>query len=134
MSHTCSASIIWFPHFEVQKHLIKKIGIENAVLCDRLQFSSLDLRRKCASIVFLHKLLHNRINSIELLDQINVDVASFNTISRVSFRHTRARTNKYLAYFFLDIVQHKEQQTEEYSYEGRIRERKQKTAPTSRKI
>lgn len=106
------ASIIWYPLYECHKTSIERVqrkflkylaykidgvyperGVSNTILCERMHFVSLESRRICASLSFLYKLLHNKIDCINILNMINIHVPKGSTRFTVAFRCSRARTN-----------------------------------------
>lgn len=106
------ASLIWYPLYTCYRQLIERVqrrflkfvsykvsgvyperGIPYINLISTFQLQTLDLRRKCASIVFLYKLLHNAIDSSELVAHIDYLVPSISTRSHRTFYCARARTN-----------------------------------------
>ena len=105
------ASIIWYPiydcyikdiervHRKFLKYLAFKTdgiypehGIEYDILCSRFDFVSLQSRRGIASMKFLYKLLHNSIDCIDIIAQLNFNVPQVSR-SNLMFRCNRARTN-----------------------------------------
>lgn len=91
-------SIIWNPIYSSHITIIEKVqrkflkflsfkidgiypanGIENRALCDRFEVKSLELRRTQAGLVFLHKLLHNKVNCMDLLAMLRINVPQHNT-------------------------------------------------------
>lgn len=105
-------SLIWYPYYNchiesverVQRRFLKYLafkkdgeypvrGIEYNCLLERFDFVSLDLRRKCASLSFLYKLLHHKIDCPELLAQINFYTPRLQSRQNVFFYNNRARTN-----------------------------------------
>lgn len=105
-------SLIWYPfyncHIEaverVQRRFLKYLvfkqdgeyparGINYSYLVERFNFTSLDIRRKCASLSFLYKLLHHQIDCPDLLAQMNFYIPRLQSRQNIVFYSSRARTN-----------------------------------------
>ncbi|KAJ8980525.1 hypothetical protein NQ317_008322 [Molorchus minor] len=71
-------------------------GIAYTLLINRFDIVSLDLRRRCALLTFLYKILHNQINCPELLAQLNFYVPRLCTRNNLTFYCTAPRTNMLL--------------------------------------
>ena len=106
------AALIWYPYYNCQKLVIERVqrkflkylafktdgiyperGISYSYLTDRFNVTSLDHRRICISLVFLHKLLHNMIDCPVLLSDINFNVPRINLRQNLTFRCKIPRTN-----------------------------------------
>nr|CAH7725950.1 unnamed protein product [Callosobruchus chinensis] len=106
------ASIVWSPayctHVEmlesIQRKFLKYLsfkvdgiyperGISQRSLRERFNFDSLELRRGNSALVFLYKLLHNSIDCIDLLDQLNLLIPRLNARRSVTFYCKRCRTS-----------------------------------------
>lgn len=100
------------PYYNCQKIIIEKVqrrflkflsfkmdgfypvrNIVYILLTNRFNIDSPALRRKCSEISFLYKLLHNQIDSIELLSQIYFRVPFLNTRKSQTFYCVRGNTN-----------------------------------------
>lgn len=105
-------SIIWYPFYNcykislerVQRRFLKFLAFKNDRiypergfpynnLLSKFDVISLETRRKCACISFLYKIIHNKIDAIDILSQINFYVPPLRTRSSLPFYCTRARTN-----------------------------------------
>nr|CAI5820706.1 unnamed protein product [Callosobruchus analis] len=67
-------------------------GCDYTILYGRFSYDSLELRRKLFSLPFLYKLLHNRIDCIEILNQIKFDVPRLNSRGSLCFNCDKANT------------------------------------------
>lgn len=105
-------SIIWFPIYDrynvkienVQRRFLKYLmykcdqvypqrGCDYLMLLDRFDFMSIETRRTCHSIMFLVKMLQNKIDCPALLENINIHVPRFASRQQLYFECPRARTN-----------------------------------------
>lgn len=108
-------SIIWHPYYRNHKIIVERIqrkflkflsykvdgiypvrGVPYIPLINRFELVSLDLRRKCAFLTFLYKLLHNQIDSPELLGQLNFSVPRLSNRHNLTFYCNTPRTNMLL--------------------------------------
>nr|CAI5870437.1 unnamed protein product [Callosobruchus analis] len=114
-SHLEYASVIWNPFYNHDKSTLEGLqrkflkflayridGIypaqgfpQTSLLC-RFNIQSLEIRRVCAALTFLYKLLHNQVDSCDILSQLNFSVPGANTRSFNTFYCDRARTNLYI--------------------------------------
>jgi len=79
-------SVVWSPHYvgannrieNLQKNFLKFLNyngndsVSYDDLCEKFNISKLSVRRKLSSVLFCYDLLTNRIDSPELLAQINL--------------------------------------------------------------
>lgn len=105
-------SLIWYPFYNFQVEAVERVqrrflkylafkvdgeyparGIDYDHLTERFGISSLEIRRKCASLTFLYKLLHQRIDCPDLLAQINFYTPRLQSRQNIFFHNNRARTN-----------------------------------------
>lgn len=108
-------SVIWSPyyrcHFQsienIQRKFLKYLsyriegtyplqGIPYHTLIERHDMLSLNIRRKIATLIFLWKLMHSKIDCNDLVQQFNFYVPRLNTRVNIFFRCKTARTNLYL--------------------------------------
>lgn len=68
-------------------------GIDQSVLLTRFELTSLESRRIFSTVMFLYKLLHNKIDSPELLSRIAFKVPQFKSRNHSTFHLPPARTN-----------------------------------------
>lgn len=106
------ASVIWAPIYKVhvqsleiiQRKFLKFLsfrthgvypprGFPQETLCAEFDYQSLDQRRSCYSVVFLHKILHNKIDCSEILSMIDMRVPRLSCRHQQQFILPRCRTN-----------------------------------------
>lgn len=106
------ASLCWNPYYASHKYTLERVqrkflkylafktdsvypdrGINHNSLLIRFNINSLEFRRICCALSFLHKLLHNQIDCPALLCQINFLVPLVDTRQSLTFNYNRARTN-----------------------------------------
>ena len=105
-------AIIWNPHYQIHKTSVEQIqrkflkfmtfkstgqyperGVNNSTLLSTFNFKSLEFRRICYFLVFLFKLMHNKIDSPEMLVQLNIHVPRLHSRQNNMFYSERANTN-----------------------------------------
>lgn len=105
-------AIIWNPLYSCHKQLIESIqkrflkylvfkedaiypdrGLEYCLFLNRFNFESLEFRRKCLSLTFLYKLVHQKINCADLLAQINFHTPKMGSRQHKDFFTRKANTN-----------------------------------------
>lgn len=105
-------SLIWYPFYLYQKSALENIqrkflkllvfiedgfyperGYDHTLLLSRYDVQSLESRRKCSSIAFLYKLLHNSIDCTTLLSQLYFLVPRPNSRHSLTFYYPYTRTN-----------------------------------------
>lgn len=106
------AAVVWNPHYEVHIAALEKVqrkflkflsfkreglypprGFDNLVLLQRFNMEPLRLRRVNCGLIFLYKLLNNKIDSPSLLQKINFLVHNENSRNNSLFYTSAARTN-----------------------------------------
>lgn len=106
------ADIVWNPHYDVHKKLLENTqrrflkflfykssgsypvrGIDEGLLLSQYDVQSLEVRRCCHNIKFLHKLLNNLIDSPYLLQQLKFVVPRLESRNNVTFYMPFPRTN-----------------------------------------
>lgn len=105
------ANIIWSPCYDTHKLAIERVqsrflrylyyketgvydlSVPKTELMSRYKLVSLEKRRNIASVIYLHKLLHNKIDDVNLLQQINFNVPSYRTRNALTFYLNNSRTN-----------------------------------------
>lgn len=105
-------SVIWNPCYNYQKNALEKIqrrflkflsfkidgtypvrDIDYSSLLERFNYNNLELRRNCAAIVFLYKVVRGEIDCPEILAQIKFLVPRLGTRQHVTFYCNNSRTN-----------------------------------------
>lgn len=106
------ASLIWHPGYvtysnmleSIQRRFLKflsykvdgvypPIGYPHDTLLDRFSTDSLNTRRKKQAVIFLHKLINNKINCPEITEKLLFHVPRANTRHHTTFYLARPRTN-----------------------------------------
>ena len=68
-------------------------GINNSNLLSTFNYESLEFRRICYFLVFLYKIMHNKIDSSEMLVQLNIHVPRLHYRQNNMFYCQRVNTN-----------------------------------------
>lgn len=109
-SHLEYCSVVWSPQYQnhidtlesVQRKFLRLLSykIKKPILdhdyteiMSSNNIMTLQCRRNMQDVVFLYKILHNMINSPELLEKINFRINIRNTRSHLTFKLNRQRTN-----------------------------------------
>ncbi|KAI5707382.1 hypothetical protein M8J77_004742 [Diaphorina citri] len=109
-SHLEYCSVVWSPQYQVhintleavQKKFLRLLAYKDKTpildhnyepIMSSHNIVSLQHRRDIQDLTFLYKLLHNLINSPELLAKLNLWVNSRNTRSHLTFKLTKSHTN-----------------------------------------
>ena len=106
------ASTIWSPYYKFQEDDLERVqrkflkflhkvfegtyphrGCNHKKLLDMFSFEELKVRREISDIKFLHKLLNNQIDSLEILSFINFNVPQHNVRRPLTFVCPTAKTN-----------------------------------------
>lgn len=105
-------AIVWNPLYTCHKQLIESVqkrflkylcfkvdgiypdrGLDYNLFLHRFNFESLEYRRKCISLTFLYKLVHEKIDCPDLLSQINFYTPRLGLRQHKDFLTNRANTN-----------------------------------------
>lgn len=105
-------SLVWYPFYlchisaleNIQRKFLKLLmfredglyperGYDHILLLNRYNVKSLETRRKCSSISFLYKLIHNAIDCPSLLSQLYFLIPRPNSRHNFTFYCSYSRTN-----------------------------------------